>query len=79
VEDDIEFMLFLATWETTSECVEEFDDDFLNILAERWKTQWLPSLKEEHTDCKLKRPLVCTRCVVERIFKDAERIRKARN
>lgn len=78
--DEIEqtsFMLYLATWLDEGEHIEDLSDEFLSKLAKKWRDEWIPGRFAEHRGDCTKEPFTCLRCVMDRLFSDACRIKRA--
>ena len=77
--DAIAYMLYLETWLNHDETIAMFGDTLLKSLHSKWVEHWLPALESEHCGDCTKVACSCTRCNVENIYKDAERILKVLN
>ena len=66
--DSTAYMLFFESWLDPEESIADLNSEILKSLREKWITQWLQALKEEHCgDCtKMCGP--CTRCGVENLY-----------
>ena len=74
--DSIAFTLYLDTWLAENETLSEFSESTIKALYHKWRTQWIPSLKEEHRGDCTNIPLACVRCNTEELFENAAAIDK---
>jgi hypothetical protein len=72
--DAVAFSLYLSSWLQDDEMLDDFSDEDVARLRDKWVTQWLPSLLVEHCGDCTGMPVACTRCHTERYLADAARI-----
>jgi hypothetical protein len=72
--ENIAFMLYLDTWTVDDETVEDFDNETLKSLTDKWKKEWLPNRFDEHFGDCTKAPIACHRCIMDEIFNKAKNI-----
>jgi len=73
-KDSIAFTLYLNTWLDENESISEFSESTIKALYEKWRTEWVPSLSEEHRGDCTNVPMACTRCNTEELFENASAI-----
>lgn len=75
----IAYVLYLETWTNTDEDVADLTDEHLKSLGEKWRKEWLPGRYSEHCGDCTNVPMACHRCIMDELFKNAERILRSNN
>lgn len=70
----IAYVLYLETWTNTDEDVADLTDEHLQSLGQKWRKEWLPGRYAEHCGDCTNVPMACHRCIMDELFKNAERI-----
>jgi hypothetical protein len=75
--DQIAYILYLQTWVYTDDELVDMSDSRLKRLGEKWRKEWLPFRDSKHDGDCTNMPYSCIRCVMDDLYKNANRILKS--